>query len=431
MGIVPPDFVQALCGARRIVARWLDHRGGGRAAGGDGRQWPGSGPDLPQGLAARKRPGRARMSISWRPTTHPAHQSCEGHARCSRGRSRRWRRAAPAASIFRDVKGQEAAKRALEVAAAGGHHLLMVGPPGAGKSMLAQRLPSILPPMDAREMLEASMIASLAGELGEGRLSRRRPFRAPHHSAASRRWSAAGFKAKPGEMALAHHGVLFLDEIAGIPAARARKLAAAARNGRDGGGARQLSRHLSGALPADRRDEPVQMRHGGRAGAVCAKGPRCAADYQGRISGPLARPHGYPDRIAGGRALPISPCRRPRKPAPMSLRASLRRGCGRSRALKSSGLAHLRTNAQADGALLEEIAQPDAAGLQTLARRRRCHGPFGAGLSPRLAGGAHLGRSRWPRADRAAPHRRGPELPPETVGVPGCSLRLARLNPTH
>ena len=96
---------------------------------------------------------------------------------------------------FKDVKGQEAAKRALEVAAAGGHHLLMVGPPGAGKSMLAQRLPSILPPMDAREMLEASMIASLAGELGEGRLSRRRPFRAPHHSASQPALAGGGLKA--------------------------------------------------------------------------------------------------------------------------------------------------------------------------------------------------------------------------------------------
>lgn len=114
---------------------------------------------------------------------------------------------------LRDVKGQEAAKRALEVAAAGGHHLLMVGPPGAGKSMLAQRLPSILPPMDAREMLDVSMIASLAGEIEGGKLSRRRPFRSPHHSASQPALVGGGLRAKPGEMALAHHGVLFLDEL--------------------------------------------------------------------------------------------------------------------------------------------------------------------------------------------------------------------------
>ena len=107
-----------------------------------------------------------------------------------------------------DIKGQEAAKRALEVAAAGGHHLLMVGPPGAGKSMLAQRLPSILPPMDPTEMLEVSLIASVAGELEGGMLTRRRPFRAPHHSASAPALVGGGSRAKPGEMALAHHGVL-------------------------------------------------------------------------------------------------------------------------------------------------------------------------------------------------------------------------------
>ena len=114
---------------------------------------------------------------------------------------------------LRDIKGQEAGKRALEVAAAGGHHFLMVGPPGAGKSMLAQRLPSILPPMDPREMLDVSMVASLAGELAGGQLSRRRPFRAPHHSASMPALVGGGLRAKPGEMALAHHGVLFLDEL--------------------------------------------------------------------------------------------------------------------------------------------------------------------------------------------------------------------------
>lgn len=114
---------------------------------------------------------------------------------------------------LKDIKGQEAAKRALEVAAAGGHHLLMVGPPGAGKSMLAQRLPSILPPMEAREMLETSMIASLAGELPDGKVTRKRPFRSPHHSASMPALVGGGLKAKPGEISLSHNGVLFLDEL--------------------------------------------------------------------------------------------------------------------------------------------------------------------------------------------------------------------------
>src|SRR4029453_8562640 len=112
-----------------------------------------------------------------------------------------------------DVRGQDMAKRAVEIAAAGGHHLLMTGPPGAGKSMLAQRLPGLLPPLEPQEMLEISMIQSLAGEICNGVLNRQRPFRAPHHSASMAALVGGGARPRPGEVALAHLGVLFLDEL--------------------------------------------------------------------------------------------------------------------------------------------------------------------------------------------------------------------------
>jgi magnesium chelatase family protein len=111
-----------------------------------------------------------------------------------------------------DVRGQDDAKRALEIAAAGGHNLLMIGPPGAGKTMLARRLPGILPPPSFEEALEITQVHSAAG-VGDGRLASERPFRAPHHTISAQGLVGGGARPRPGEMTLAHRGVLFLDEL--------------------------------------------------------------------------------------------------------------------------------------------------------------------------------------------------------------------------
>mgnify|MGYP004437509283 FL=1 len=257
---------------------------------------------------------------------------------------------------LKDVKGQENAKRALEIAAAGGHNLLMSGPPGAGKSMLAARLPGLLPEMSANEILETSMIHSVAGLLKDGSLISHRPFRAPHHSASMPALTGGGQKAKPGEISLAHNGVLFLDELPEFQ----RTALEALRQPLETGEISVARANIHVSYPARFQliaaMNPCRCGYLGSPGRECSRAPRCAEEYASRLSGPLL------DRIDMHIDVPaLAPWELAKTPdgessAAVKERVLSARERQKERYARSEAGEKISKNADASGSLLEKTA---------------------------------------------------------------------------
>ena len=268
---------------------------------------------------------------------------------------------------LKDIKGQETAKRALEIAAAGSHNLLMVGPPGSGKSMLAARLPGLLPPLAPAEALEVSMIHSVAGLLGDGRLLTRRPFRDPHHSASLPALVGGGTRARPGEISLAHLGVLFLDELPEFQRPTLEALRQPLESGR--AVAARANHHVTypARVQLVAAMNPCKCGHlGSDSEQSCSRAPKCGADYQSKISGPLLDRIDLHVEVPAVRAvdLALPP------PAEGSAKIAARIAGARERQTRRyAGLraaAPIRSNAEVDGELLEQIAAPDPQGRRLL-----------------------------------------------------------------
>ncbi|MBX7145782.1 MAG: YifB family Mg chelatase-like AAA ATPase [Alphaproteobacteria bacterium] len=269
-------------------------------------------------------------------------------------------------SDLQDIKGQNSAKRALEIAAAGGHNLVMIGPPGSGKSMLASRLPGLLPPLSSQEALEISMIHSLAGQLNTNGLVQTRPFREPHHSASLASMVGGGNKAKPGEISLAHLGVLFLDELPEF----SRQTLESLRQPLETGSVTiaRASHHVT--YPA--RFQLIAAMNPCRCGYLdnsklaCTKAPKCAMDYQAKISGPFFDrldlycdvPAIKPDDLSS------SPKSEPSEQVAMRVLKARQKQQGRFQSLQTNYIP--RYNAEMTSKLVDETSKPDTEGLTML-----------------------------------------------------------------
>jgi magnesium chelatase family protein len=268
---------------------------------------------------------------------------------------------------LRDVKGQEGAKRALEIAAAGGHNLLFTGPPGSGKSMLAQRLPGLLPPLTAEELLETSMVHSVAGLIAKGALTRARPFRAPHHSASMAALTGGGIKARPGEASLAHNGVLFLDELPEFASQALDSLRQPLESGEVMVARANAHIRYPARFQLVAAQNPCKCGLGGAGRGACGRAPRCQSIYQGRISGPFL------DRIDLQVEVP------PVTPADLALPAATEGTAeAAARVARARDVQTDRTlgrlNSRLEGADLDAAASPDAPGKALLTKAAEATG---------------------------------------------------------
>jgi len=266
---------------------------------------------------------------------------------------------------FKDVKGQERAKRALEIAAAGRHHMLMLGTPGSGKSMLAARLPSILPPLSPLEALETSMVHSVSGLLDQGGISMQRPFREPHHTASMAAIVGGGRRASPGEISLAHNGVLFLDELPEF----SRQVLETLRQPIETGEVMVARANAHITYPCRfmmiAAANPCKCGYLYDPSKACPRVPGCGDDYMGRLSGPLL------DRVDLRVQVPPVSYQDLDLPADGESSKDIA-----NRVIAARGIQDLRfkevpttfTNADAQGDVLEEIATPDAAGRAVLVK---------------------------------------------------------------
>ena len=263
---------------------------------------------------------------------------------------------------LKEVKGQMLAKRALEIAAAGGHNMLMIGPPGAGKSMLAACMPSILPDLTPEEILEVSTIASIAGRLPDGKLTNARPYRDPHHSSSMAAMVGGGRRAVPGEISLAHHGILFLDELAEFPRGVLESLRQPLETGKVSVARAQAHVTYPANVQLIAAMNPCRCGYLDDPAQACSRAPKCAVDYQAKLSGPLLDRIDIHVEVPKVDTLSMINDVQGESSEVVAKRVKMARD---KQVERYADIRYARTNADASGEYLQEVARltPDAKAL--------------------------------------------------------------------